>query len=176
MTMLMKYDIFSEDVSRFYMAECILAIEAVHKLGYIHRYEPSITLKHFCLLTGIICSDIKPDNILIDKNGHLKLSDFGLSTGLHKTSDRDVYKRLLDQEKQRDPARNSVQVNSINLTMSREQIATWKANRRKLVCILTVPCSFYRTLIHCTIGIFYSRHPRLHCSGSILLEWVRQRM
>lgn len=37
MTMLMKYDIFSEDVSRFYMAECILAIEAVHKLGYIHR-------------------------------------------------------------------------------------------------------------------------------------------
>ena len=39
MTMLMKYDVFSEDVSRFYMAECILAIEAVHKLGYIHRYE-----------------------------------------------------------------------------------------------------------------------------------------
>lgn len=38
MTMLMKYDIFSEDVSRFYMAECILAIEAVHKLGYIHRF------------------------------------------------------------------------------------------------------------------------------------------
>jgi protein-serine/threonine kinase len=37
MTMLMKYDIFSEDVTRFYMAECILAIEAVHNLGYIHR-------------------------------------------------------------------------------------------------------------------------------------------
>lgn len=38
MTMLMKYDVFSEDVTRFYMAECILAIEAVHQLGYIHRY------------------------------------------------------------------------------------------------------------------------------------------
>jgi protein-serine/threonine kinase len=37
MTMLMKYDYFSEDVTRFYMAECILAIEAVHNLGYIHR-------------------------------------------------------------------------------------------------------------------------------------------
>ena len=37
MTMLMKYDIFSEDVTRFYMAECVLAIEAVHNLGYIHR-------------------------------------------------------------------------------------------------------------------------------------------
>ncbi|KAF8966308.1 kinase-like domain-containing protein [Flammula alnicola] len=113
MTMLMKYDVFSEDVTRFYMAECILAIEAVHNLGYIHR-------------------DIKPDNVLIDKNGHLKLSDFGLSTGLHKVSDGEYYKRYLEQEKTRDSARNSVQVNPINLTMSREQIATWKANRRKL--------------------------------------------
>ncbi|THU87992.1 kinase-like protein [Dendrothele bispora CBS 962.96] len=113
MTMLMKYDVFSEDVTRFYMAECILAIEAVHNLGYIHR-------------------DIKPDNVLIDKNGHLKLSDFGLSTGLHKVSDGEYYKRFLEQEKTRDHARNSVQVNPINLTMSREQIGTWKANRRKL--------------------------------------------
>ncbi|OJA14991.1 hypothetical protein AZE42_04316 [Rhizopogon vesiculosus] len=113
MTMLMKYDVFSEDVTRFYMAECILAIEAVHDLGYIHR-------------------DIKPDNILIDKNGHLKLSDFGLSTGLHKNTDGDFYKRLIEQDKPRDSARNSVQVNAIHLTMSREQIATWKANRRKL--------------------------------------------
>ncbi|TFK61931.1 kinase-like protein [Pluteus cervinus] len=112
MTMLMKYDVFSEDVTRFYMAECILAIEAVHNLGYIHR-------------------DIKPDNVLIDRNGHLKLSDFGLSTGLHKTPD-EYYKKFLEQEKTRDPARNSVQVNQVNLTMSREQIATWKANRRKL--------------------------------------------
>ena len=79
-------------------------------------------------------SDIKPDNVLIDKNGHLILSDFGLSTGLHKASDGEYYKRFLEQEKTRDTARNSVQVNPINLTMSREQIATWKANRRKLVC------------------------------------------
>jgi protein-serine/threonine kinase len=44
MTMLMKYDVFSEDVTRFYMAECIVAIEAVHHLGYIHR-----SVKLFCL-------------------------------------------------------------------------------------------------------------------------------
>ena len=36
-----------------------MAIESVHKLNYIHR-------------------DLKPDNVLIDKNGHIKLSDFGL--------------------------------------------------------------------------------------------------
>jgi len=117
MTMLIKYDTFSEDVTRFYMAECVLAIEAVHNLGFIHR-------------------DIKPDNILIDKDGHIKLSDFGLSTGFHKQHDSAYYAKLLNGEapsNAKDPARNSVLVNPIHLTMSsREQIATWKANRRKL--------------------------------------------
>ena len=37
----------------------ILAVGSVHKLNYIHR-------------------DVKPDNILLDINGHIKLSDFGL--------------------------------------------------------------------------------------------------
>ncbi|POY76515.1 hypothetical protein BMF94_0356 [Rhodotorula taiwanensis] len=128
MTMLIKYDTFSEDVTRFYMAECVLAIETVHKLGFIHR-------------------DIKPDNILIDKDGHVKLSDFGLSTGFHKQHDSAYYQRLLDGEAasngngnatatpRQGPvgARNSVALNSINLTVSsKDAIATWKANRRKL--------------------------------------------
>ncbi|TFK23286.1 AGC/NDR protein kinase [Coprinopsis marcescibilis] len=118
MTMLIKYDTFSEDVTRFYMAECVLAIEAVHNMGFIHR-------------------DIKPDNILIDKDGHIKLSDFGLSTGFHKQHDSNYYQRLLESatHKATNPqasSRNSVMVNSINLTINNKDIATWKANRRKL--------------------------------------------
>ncbi|KAL1921785.1 uncharacterized protein VTP21DRAFT_10427 [Calcarisporiella thermophila] len=111
MTMLIKYDIFSEDVTRFYMAECVLAIETIHKLGFIHR-------------------DVKPDNILIDKDGHIKLSDFGLSTGFKRTHDSAYYQRLLEQANNGNPDFGS---NSINLTLSsKDRLATWKKNRRAL--------------------------------------------
>lgn len=81
--------------------------------------------------------------------GHIKLSDFGLSTGFHKQHDSAYYQRLLGggdvsssatsttrggaANGQGSAARNSVMVNAINLTMtSKQDIATWKANRRKL--------------------------------------------
>lgn len=117
MTMLIKYDTFSEDVTRFYIAECVLSIEAIHKLGFIHR-------------------DIKPDNILIDERGHIKMSDFGLSTGFHKTHDSAYYQNLLEGKKDAQAHnqagnRNSVMNDQIFMTLSsRDKIATWKANRR----------------------------------------------
>lgn len=41
MTHLIKYDTFTEDVTRFFIAETVLAINSIHKLSYIHRCAPS---------------------------------------------------------------------------------------------------------------------------------------
>ncbi|WBW74365.1 meiosis specific serine/threonine protein kinase (NDR family) Mug27/Slk1 [Schizosaccharomyces osmophilus] len=62
-TYLAMHGLLRERQIRFYLAEMFMAVNEVHKLGYTHR-------------------DLKPENFLIDKNGHLKLGDFGLSTGL----------------------------------------------------------------------------------------------
>ena len=44
MTMLIKYDTFTEDLTKFYVAECVSAIEAIHNLGFIHRYSSTCYL------------------------------------------------------------------------------------------------------------------------------------
>lgn len=51
---------FSESRAKFYAAEILLALEHMHQLGIIYR-------------------DLKPENVLLDRQGHVKLADFGLS-------------------------------------------------------------------------------------------------
>ncbi|XP_064210252.1 citron rho-interacting kinase isoform X4 [Anguilla rostrata] len=54
---------FDEAMAQFYLAELVQAIHTVHQMGYVHR-------------------DVKPENVLIDRTGHIKLADFGSAAKL----------------------------------------------------------------------------------------------
>uniref|UniRef100_A0A673X0U4 Citron Rho-interacting kinase n=1 Tax=Salmo trutta TaxID=8032 RepID=A0A673X0U4_SALTR len=54
---------FDETMAQFYLAELVEAIHAVHQMGFVHR-------------------DVKPENVLIDRTGHIKLADFGSAAKL----------------------------------------------------------------------------------------------
>ena len=77
--LLRRFGRFDEQTTKFYIAEVVLALEDLHKQGVIHR-------------------DLKPDNILIGADGHVKLADFGLSAvGLINKQAREGEDPLADQ-------------------------------------------------------------------------------
>ncbi|KAG5150611.1 hypothetical protein JHK84_027083 [Glycine max] len=106
MTLLMRKDILTEDEARFYVGETVLAIESIHKHNYIHR-------------------DIKPDNLLLDRYGHLKLSDFGLCKPLDcstlEENDFSVGQSVNGSTQSSTPKRSQ-----------QEQLQHWQINRRTL--------------------------------------------
>ncbi|CAN6345491.1 unnamed protein product [Urochloa humidicola] len=118
MNLLIREDTLKEDVARFYIAETVLAIESIHKHNYIHR-------------------DIKPDNLLLDKHGHMKLSDFGLC----KPIDCSKLSTLNEDEPMPDEnLRESMDIdhsfsdtaNGRRWRSPNEQLQHWQKNRRKL--------------------------------------------
>ena len=109
MTLLMRKDTLTEDEARFYIAQSVLSIEAIHSANYIHR-------------------DIKPDNLLLCVDGHLKLSDFGLC----KPIDTDMLPKLAVEKDGKKPSKDTKQRDlPQGGSMDRkQQLEHWRRNRR----------------------------------------------
>ncbi|KAH1097331.1 hypothetical protein J1N35_014252 [Gossypium stocksii] len=116
MTLLMRKDTLTEDEARFYVGQTVLAIESIHKHNYIHR-------------------DIKPDNLLLDCNGHMKLSDFGLCKPLDSSSFPDFSEDDHGGGRNLKPSTESGKHSNVPTTPRRtqqEQLLHWQKNRRTL--------------------------------------------
>ncbi|VDO51593.1 unnamed protein product, partial [Brugia timori] len=79
LTYLHRLGSFDEDVTLFYSAELVCAIDILHKCGIIHR-------------------DLKPENILLGENWHIMLSDFGTAKFVDSEKDETDTKSALQEE------------------------------------------------------------------------------
>ncbi|XP_034697020.1 serine/threonine-protein kinase 38-like isoform X3 [Vitis riparia] len=117
MTLLMRKDTLTEDEARFYVGQTVLAIESIHKHNYIHR-------------------DIKPDNLLLDRYGHMKLSDFGLCKPLDCSSFPNLSENDYGVGKNIKPTLDSDKHSNVPSAPRRtqqEQLLHWQKNRRMLI-------------------------------------------
>ena len=112
MTLLMRRDTLTEEETRFYIAQTILALERVHAANFIHR-------------------DIKPDNLLLDRDGHMKLSDFGLC----KPVDGEILRSLpsVAEEDLEEETNGELNDDGDDAAAKRaRQLKNWHQNRRRL--------------------------------------------
>ncbi|KAI9138328.1 kinase-like domain-containing protein [Paraphysoderma sedebokerense] len=104
-TLLNNSGILQEQHTRFYIAEMFVAVTELHKLGYIHR-------------------DLKPENFLIDAQGHIKLTDFGLSKGCLSPDRIESIRIKLDAVKARTPIPlSTLQRRTIHNTVRRDYLS-----------------------------------------------------
>ena len=120
MSLLMAKDILPEQEAKFYAAEIVMTIESVHKLDCIHR-------------------DLKPDNVLIDSDGHIKLSDFGLTKKLDiKLIDNNLQNELRNFGNNNYGTSSNSRFKNLSYAQQFSQFKSMKSKKRRAFAYSTV--------------------------------------
>ncbi|KAG5513817.1 hypothetical protein PMAC_000855 [Pneumocystis sp. 'macacae'] len=103
-SLLCNSGVLRDEHAKFYLSEMFMSVDALHRLGYIHR-------------------DLKPENFLIDSKGHIKLTDFGLASGIINSQKIESLRLKLDQIKNLEvPIRSAIERRDIHKTLKMQEL------------------------------------------------------
>lgn len=103
-SLLCNSGILRNEHAKFYLLEMFMSVDSLHRLGYIHR-------------------DLKPENFLIDSKGHIKLTDFGLASGIINSQKIESLRLKLDQIKDLEvPVRTAIERRDIHKTLKMQEL------------------------------------------------------
>ncbi|KAG4306348.1 hypothetical protein PORY_000336 [Pneumocystis oryctolagi] len=103
-SLLCNSGVLRDEHAKFYLSEMFMSVDALHRLGYIHR-------------------DLKPENFLIDSKGHIKLTDFGLASGIINSQKIESLRLKLDQIKDLEvPIRSATERRDLHKTLKMQEL------------------------------------------------------